>query len=34
MRFPRYIYALQNEKTKRTCIGSTYNIEKRFFELS
>lgn len=32
MRFPRYVYALQNEVTKRIYVGSTYDVEKRFSE--
>lgn len=32
MRFPRYVYALQNEGTKRIYIGSTYDVKKRFSE--
>lgn len=32
MRFPRYVYVLQNEKTKRIYVGSTYDVKKRFAE--
>lgn len=32
MRFPRYVYALQNEVTKRIYVGSTYDVGKRFSE--
>lgn len=32
MRFPRYVYVMQNKKTKRIYIGSTYNVKKRFSE--